>query len=113
MHCTWTSYELLGQMLFPTLDQTVPPILPAPQTQKAPVHAGAFMQFVPMKGYTCAGTGFGASTFAPEFTCPEFTCFVSLPSVPGLRMSMPPLKKAPSSIEIRCAVTSPVSEPSL
>ena len=26
---------------------------------------------------------------------------------------MPPLKKAPSSMEMRCAVTSPVSEPSL
>jgi len=28
-------------------------------------------------------------------------------------MSMPPLKKAPSSMEMRCAMTSPVSEPSL
>src|SRR5215471_13899189 len=32
---------------------------------------------------------------------------------PPLRMSIPPLKKAPSSIEIRAATTSPVSEPSL
>src|ERR1019366_1971935 len=32
---------------------------------------------------------------------------------PALRMSMPPLKKAPSSIEMRAATTSPVSEPSL
>jgi len=34
-------------------------------------------------------------------------------SEPGLRMSMPPLKKAPSSMEMRAAWTSPVSEPSL
>lgn len=32
---------------------------------------------------------------------------------PGLRMSMPPLKKAPSSMEMRAAMTSPVREPSL
>src|SRR5437879_4948144 len=32
---------------------------------------------------------------------------------PALRISMPPLKKAPSSIEMRAATTSPVSEPSL
>ena len=32
---------------------------------------------------------------------------------PALRMSMPPLKNAPSSIEMRAATTSPVSEPSL
>ena len=37
--------------------------------------------------------------------------FRSVP--PGLRMSMPPLKNAPSSIEIRAAITSPVREPSL
>src|SRR5882724_754000 len=31
----------------------------------------------------------------------------------GFWMSMPPLKKAPSSMLMRCAITSPVSEPSL
>src|SRR6202451_810670 len=35
------------------------------------------------------------------------------PVCPPLRMSMPPLKYAPSSIEMRAATTSPVSDPSL
>jgi len=34
---------------------------------------------------------------------------VFAPAVPALRMSMPPLKNAPSSIEMRAATTSPVS----
>src|SRR5208282_2879545 len=38
---------------------------------------------------------------------------VLAPVAPALRMSMPPLKNAPSSIEMRAATTSPVSDPSL
>src|ERR1700690_157643 len=39
--------------------------------------------------------------------------FASSGFAPALRISIPPLKKAPSSIEMRAATTSPVREPSL
>src|SRR3981081_1817752 len=44
---------------------------------------------------------------------PDEALFTSSGFPPALRMSMPPLKKAPSSIEMRAATTSPVSDPSL
>src|ERR1700677_130090 len=55
-----------------------------------------------------AGSGDALETL---FTSSGFE--VDAPADAALRISMPPLKKAPSSMEMRAATTSPVNEPSL
>src|SRR6202453_3757425 len=56
-----------------------------------------------------------AWTATAAFCESAFVMLATAPSLPwpGLRMSMPPLKKAPSSMLMRCAITSPVKDPSL
>jgi len=56
-----------------------------------------------------AGSGIALETLFVAASSAGFDA----PAVPTLRMSMPPLKNAPSSIEMRAATTSPVKDPSL
>src|SRR5947209_2024 len=64
----------------------------------------------PEESYALAPAAAGSASLE-DFSSPFAFCGCC--GCPPLRISMPPLKNAPSSIEIRAAITSPVSHPSL
>ena len=102
----YATYTLLTITAIFTITRNLTTSHLAPCKQTAPASARA----VPLHAtlsvtdttYASTFTGSAAAGFAAPFA-----------SEPGLRISIPPLKNAPSSIEIRAAITSPVSEPSL
>src|ERR1700693_6117192 len=70
------------------------------------LNTGQFLRETYARAPTAAGSGVAETALSSPLA---FCCC----GCPPLRMSMPPLKNAPSSIEIRAAITPPVSEPSL
>ena len=82
---------------------SAPFLLARCSTAPASSRSRIFQRDIERRTYASTATASDMGVAVPPFR--------SVP--PGLRMSMPPLKNAPSSIEIRAAITSPVREPSL